>query len=450
MNTYLIELSLYWLAFWGLYALLLRQEKFFRLNRLYLLGTFVLGLVLPLIKWSTLWAAPEWLGMPVVWLQTVTVAPENANIVSAAPAANWSWMSFFWRVYLLGTLFAAIRFLFGLTKLFQYYRTGRKRWEDGICWIENEQAHAPFSWLHFLFWSNQANTTEAERAAIVAHEKAHIQQKHSWDILLLEVVGIFCWWHPLWYAYRHELENIHEYLADATVLQATPTREYGKLLLRQCLQQPDLPLVQTFHTSQLKKRIIMMTKSPSSTLALGKYLLFLPLTLMLLMACEDAEAQEEMDKVVNDLSDEAKFFERVDTVITFDPATLTEDVAIVKTKIYEKADQMPIFGNCEGYTGQELEDCSGKNLLTFIYENVKYPKEAFEAKQEGLALTKFVVDTQGRVTDIQLITEKTTEHTALNEAALATLRQLPDFTPGQHNGKPVSVQMVMPIKFKLN
>ncbi len=449
MNAYLIEFSLYWLAFWGLYALLLRQEKFFRLNRLYLLGTFVLGLVLPLIQWSAVWAAPEWLGMPVVWLQTVTVAPENPNIANISPPSNWSWTSFFWRIYLLGTLLALGRFLVGLTKLFQYYRKGSKRWEDGICWVESEQAHAPFSWLHFLFWSKQTKASKAERAAIIAHEKAHIQQKHSWDILLLEIVGIFCWWHPLWYAYRHELENIHEYLADETVLQATPTREYGKLLLRQCLQQPGLPFVQTFHTSQLKKRIVMMTKSPSSTLALGKYLLFLPLTLMLLLACEDAEAQKEMDKMAHDLSDEAKFFERVDTVTTFDPATSTEDVAIVKTKIYEKVDQMPVFGNCEGLTGREQMDCSNKNLFNFIYESVKYPKEAAAAGQEGLALTKFVVDTQGRVTDVQLITEKTTEHTALNEAALETIRQLPDFTPGQHNGKPVNVQMVMPIKFKL-
>lgn len=449
MNTYLIEFSLYWLAFWGLYALLLRQEKFFQLNRLYLLGTFVLGLVLPLVPWSALWAAPEWLEMPVVWLQTITVVPENTNIVNVSPSSNWSWASFFWRAYLVGCLLALGRFLFDLTKLFQYYRSGSKRWEDGICWVENEQAHAPFSWLNFLFWSQQINATEAERAAIIAHEKAHIQQKHSWDILLLEIVGIFCWWHPLWYAYRHDLENVHEYLADAVVLKATPTREYGKLLLRQCLQQPDLPFVQTFHTSQLKKRIIMMTKSPSSTLALGKYLLFLPLTLMLLFTCEDAEAQKEMDKIVQDASDEANFFERVDTVTVFDPATSTEEVSIVKTKIYEKADQMPVFGKCEGLTGQEQMDCSNKNLFAFIAEFVKYPKEAEAAGLEGLALTKFVVDTQGRVTDVQLVAEKTTEHAALNEAALATIRQLPDFTPGQHNGKPVSVQMVMPIKFKL-
>lgn len=193
----------------------------------------------------------------------------------------------------------------------------------------------------------------------------------------------------------------------------------------------------------------MMTKSPSSTLALGKYLLFLPLTLMLLFTCEDAEAQKEMDKIVQDASDEARFFERVDTVIVFDPATSTEEVSIVKTKIYEKVDQMPVFGKCEGLTGKEQMDCSNKNLFAFIAEFVKYPKEAEAAGLEGLALTKFVVDTQGRVTDVQLVAEKTTEHAALNEAALATIRQLPDFTPGQHNGKPVSVQMVMPIKFKL-
>lgn len=450
MNAYLIEFSLYWLGFWGLYALLLRQEKFFRLNRFYLLGTFVLGMILPLVQWSAIWAAPAWMELPVVWLQTVTVAPDNPTIASISPATNWSWSSFFWRVYLLGVLLAAVRFLWGLARLFQYYRKGNKRWDKGICWVESEQAHAPFSWLHFLFISQQTKASEAEKAAIIAHEKAHIQQKHSWDILLLEIVGIFCWWHPLWYAYRHELENVHEYLADAVVLQATPTREYGKLLLRQCLQQPDLPFVQTFHTSQLKKRIIMMTKSPSSTLALGKYLLFLPLTLLLLLTCEEAGAQPQKKQMTQGLQeDDGRFFERVDTVTVFDPATSTEEVSIVKTKIYEKVDQMPVFGNCEGLTGQEQMDCSNKNLLNFIFEHVKYPKAAMEAKQEGLALTKFIVDPQGRVTNIQLIEEKTTEHAALNEAALETIRQLPGFTPGQHNGKPVYVQMVMPIKFKL-
>ena len=194
----------------------------------------------------------------------------------------------------------------------------------------------------------------------------------------------------------------------------------------------------------------MMTKSPSSTLALGKYLLFIPLAFLVLMACEDAETQKEISDAIVEVPDEAKFFEQIDTLVTFDPLTSKEDVAIVQTTIYETADQMPVFGACDGYEGNELMSCSNKNLLTYIYENVEYPKEASAAGLEGMALIKFIVDTQGKVTGVQLIKEKTTEHLALNQAALATVNSLPDFRPGQYQGKAVNVQMVIPIKFKLD
>lgn len=450
MSSYLTELSLFWLAFWGLYALLLRQEKFFRLNRFYLLGSFALALVLPMLSWSVFLPTPEWLGSPAVWLQTVTVFSAPPEVVPDGLASSWSWSIIFWRIYFMGCLLALARFCYGLYKLWQYYHHGQKRWEGGICWVESDQAHAPFSWLFFLFWSTNTTADTTERAAIIAHEQAHIRQKHSIDILLLEIAGIFFWWHPLWYAYKYELQNVHEYLADEAVLKATPTRDYGKLLLRQCLQQPDLPFVQTFHTSQLKKRIIMMTKSPSSTLALGKYLLFLPLTVFLLFACEDAEAQQDIEQTAKEAMGEVEYFERVDTITLFDPDTYEKQVSIVKNRIYEKVAQMPVLGPCDSsLEGKELEACSNQNLFNFIYENVKYPKEALEASQEGLALTKFVVNANGKVTNVQLIKEKTTEHAALNEAALQTVRTLPDFQPGMHEGKAVSVQIVLPIKFKL-
>jgi TonB family protein len=363
--------------------------------------------------------------------------------MAAAPSF---WLSALWGVYLLGCCVALGRFLYGLITLAKYYRRGRKHWEDGLCWVESDADHAPFSWLNLLFWSTRTQADAAEREAIIAHERAHIRQRHSWDILLLEIVGILFWWHPLWYAYRYELTNVHEYLADAAVLTATPTREYGKLLLRQCLRQPELPLVQPFHTSQLKKRIIMMTKSPSTSLAMGKYLLFLPLTLLLLFSFENVKAQEGNKPAA---TTEATFFELVDTIVVFDPASSTETVSIVKSKIYKKVDQMPVFGDCDHLSGDDVQLCSQKSLLTFIYKNVEYPQAAKEAGQEGTAIVQFVVDRNGKVTDPQALKGKTTEYAALNEEALRVLRMLPDFKPGMHEGEAVSVQMVMPIKFKL-
>ena len=111
---------------------------------------------------------------------------------------------------------------------------------------------------------------------------------------------------------------------------------------------------------------------------------------------------------------------------------------------------MPVFGECGDMSGQELKKCSNDNLFTYIYSSVKYPKEAEAAGQEGMALTEFIVNTKGEVTEVAAIAGKTTEHQVLNDAAQAVIRNLPNFKPGMQDGKAVNVKMVMPIRFALD
>ena len=352
-------------------------------------------------------------------------------------------------MWLAGSTFVLYRFLLNLRQLVGLVRKGRQARHSDHIRIEHPDITVPYSWFHFLFWNGQQDLTASEEQAIIAHELAHIKQGHSWDLLLMELSRIIFWWNPLWYAYRHSLEVVHEYLADTQALESIPKSAYGHLLLRQhLLPQPQI-LIHTFHTSQLKKRITMMTKSPSSLLALGKYLLFFPMLALVLLACEDAEAQQEIVQKAKQDIQEPSYYDVVDTVVTFHPSTMEEEVQLVKSRIYEVVDKMPVFGDCPNATGQELAECSYRNLLTHVYQNLQYPKAAADANQEGRALVSFVVNKTGEVTSVETIEGKTTEHALLNEAALAAVGNLPKFSPGEQDGQPVNVKMVLPIQFKL-
>ena len=89
------------------------------------------------------------------------------------------------------------------------------------------------------------------------------------------------------------------------------------------------------------------------------------------------------------------------------------------------------------------------NLISHLYEHVTYPKDLPEGQDEGMALTEFVVNKDGKVTDVRSIKGKMPVHQDLSEAAANAVRSLPDFRPGMQDGKPVNVKMILPMRFKL-
>ncbi len=442
MASYLFEVSMYWLASWALYHFLLGRERFFQLNRLYLLSTLVLALAIPLVEWSIPVVTPEWVGTPVIWLEEVTVGQVAATVESA----GWTWQDVLLAAYVFGCALALGRLLWSLHLLVRQIHFGRLEERHGIRWVRTTDPHTPYSWFGYLFWSDALQLDQAEENTILAHERAHIRQGHSYDILLVEIIGLFFWWNPLWYFYRKAVRDVHEYLADAVALRQTPVREYGHLLIRQSLGQPSLALIQNFHTSQLKQRIAMMTKQPSRPGALLKYLLLLPLGALIFFACNEAAEKEVMQEVAEAV-DYRPAFQMVDTVITFDASTYEETLEIVKSDVYEEVEEMPIYGTCGELTGDERKACSGHNLITRIGELVKYPDDAWDAEAEGMALIKFVVDTDGRVANAEVA--KSTDFPSLDAEALRAVRALSEFQPGQVNGKAVHVQLVLPIRFKM-
>ena len=113
---------------------------------------------------------------------------------------------------------------------------------------------------------------------ILIHELAHIRNRHSWDLLLADLCIFVQWFNPAAWLLKQELQNIHEYEADETVLrEGVNARNYQMLLIKKAVGTRLYSMANNFNHSSLKKRITMMLKEKSNPWARAKYLYILPL-----------------------------------------------------------------------------------------------------------------------------------------------------------------------------
>lgn len=114
----------------------------------------------------------------------------------------------------------------------------------------------------------------------------------------------------------------------------------------------------------------------------------------------------------------------------------------------EKAPEvMPVINSCAMIEDRtERETCSNQSIMEHIIDKLVYPKDAQKAGIEGTVIVKFVIDKTGRVSDTKVMKGPQ----ALSKAAESVVRDLPGFTPGLQNGKPVNVELVLPIRFALS
>ena len=285
MISYFFEVSLCWAVFYLLFSLLLSNTTFFQYNRWYLLFSLVVGLFLPLVEFPT-WENPEMtqfqetylapisIGVETFEQQVITITPENGtDYLNLVPAA----------IYSLGFLISTLLLLKGLWQIWQLFRASKREKKEGYTLVITRELHLPFSFFNYLFWSEKQADNPHDTEQILRHELAHIRGRHSFDVLVIELLCLFFWWNPLIYLYRHSMRNLHEFLADAAVLENTHCRQYGHLLLRQFQSGLTFALANNFIHSQLKKRIKMMTKTKSRQFMQLKYLLILPLFILLAM-----------------------------------------------------------------------------------------------------------------------------------------------------------------------
>ena len=257
-------------VFYMFYRLMLSRETFHRVNRVVLLLTAVASFVLPLCvitmhKTVTLEATPM-----------VTVGDVQVETAAEAPSAPWQLPLSV--LFIIGMMLTVCHTLSSVLKVWLLIRKSERHPQpDGtiLCVTGNAEV-SPFSWMHYIVMNR--SDYEEHNAAILAHERGHIRLRHSWDLLLVDLLTALQWFNPAMWMLRQDLRAIHEYEADGAVLsQGINARQYQYLLITKAASIGGYSIANGISHSTLKKRITMMLHKKSPRSSFLKLLALIPI-----------------------------------------------------------------------------------------------------------------------------------------------------------------------------
>ena len=438
--VYILKSAACLAVFYLFYKLLMSRDTFHRFNRFALLGLLVLSSVLPLVEVSVNRPAPVHETM-LTLEQLLLLADVQAEgeIVSQPTTALWVRVALL--VYLAGIVFFAVRNLWSLGRLGVLLRRGRLErladWLPGrvenVRLVVHNRDIAPFSWMRYIVLSRK--DLEENGREILIHELAHIRNHHSWDLLLADLCIFVQWFNPAAWLLKQELQTIHEYEADDTVLrEGVDAKKYQMLLIKKAVGTRLYSMANSFNHSSLKKRITMMLKEKSNPWARVKYLYVLPLAALAVSAF----ARPEVSAVADELSS-AKVNDLVASMKTNQVETASvavKDTLMPDEPVFEVVEQMP-----------EFPDGGMAGLMEYFKKNLRYPEEAKKAGTQGRVVVQFLINKNGAISDASVLRGV---DPALDAEAVRLVNSMPKWKPGMQKGKAVTVKYTVPVLFKLD
>ena len=455
--VYLIKSSVCVLFYELFYRLFLRGETFHRLNRIVLLMSLILSLLLPLFDVSEWFVAASqdralpFAGMTVS-LQELAVE-QKATALSDHNGMTLSTVLF--GIYLTGVVLLLLKNLFVFVYLHRLLkRCRREQTTDGQIYYRYPDQIGPFSWLGRVVLSSADDG--ALTSCILAHERAHVLLGHSLDLVLVELFLCFQWFNPAAWWLKKDLRLVHEYEADRYVLSSGfDACTYQLLLIRKSVGPKLYNMVHSFNNYSLKKRITMMMKRKSRFWTQAKSLYVLPLGgfVLSLFACTDGKkpsVQESQPMETQPVEAQSAKSQEVavkeqprDSVAPFQEEK-NQRVATT-TPVKE-----PVKKSSGKDTHENLENPSfpGGDVacMAWLRDNIKYPVEAIEKGIEGRIIVRFVVTKNGKITNAEVVSSV---DPLLETEALRVIRSMPDWIPGKRNGQNVDLQFTLPITFRL-
>ena len=440
---YILKSSVCLVLFYLFFRLLLSKETFHRFNRMALLGVLFFSLLIPCIEVTTRHQVE--VQQAVLSIEQLLLMAEleatPANVGAVQDTSAISWVQIVLLVYLAGILFLACRNIYSLISLFRLIHSGKhEKLEKGVTLVVHNQQIAPFSWMKYIVISRK--DLEENGREILIHEMAHIYHRHSVDLLVADICIFFQWFNPGAWLLKQELQNVHEYEADETVInEGVNAKEYQLLLIKKAVGTRLYSMANSFNHSKLKKRITMMLKEKSNPWARLKYLYVLPLAAIAVTAFARPEISEKMEEIsavkVNDLAEIVQEKVLQDTVkVSKDEKKDDLVVSGVKSKeeeeivIFEVVEQMP------EYPG-------GMSALQ-KYLSEKIAGSPMKGKAGGRVMVGFTVAETGKIKDVRVLQS---DEASLNQEAERIVSEMPDWIPGKQRGRPVPVKYTVPMRF---
>ena len=390
---YSLQVNLLLTIFYLFYRLLLHNETSFTANRLYLLVSAGISFIIPFLTIPSI-ASPFLVELNIN--EIIVYKLDNQHISSSQ--LTYSDVLFF--IYIAGVVGNITMFLGKLFQIISIILRSKKISKNNYVLVYTNTGHPVFSFLNYLV----VPSNEGENEEIMKHELTHIHQLHSLDTLFFELLCIFFWYNPICYLYKFSIKEVHEFIADQSVVrEKNNNTDYAKLIVSYALGINPYQLSGNFiNHSFLKRRIQMLTKNNYGVGKLSfKYSIVLPIIGAMVMLTSFLKDQHFK------LSDNA-------------------------TEVYETADVFPVFPGGEAA------------FFKYISSHIIYPKKAKDKGISGTVYIQFIIDETGHVKNPKIL--RGLDET-LNASALNVIKQMPQWSPALNQGKPVSFSFNLPIKF---
>nr|WP_294950521.1 M56 family metallopeptidase [uncultured Mucilaginibacter sp.] len=278
---YLVEANIYLGVFYLCYCLFLNNETHYLLGRAYLLFSCLASFILPVTQLSVLKPVEQLTLQPVVYTQPANYAP-LPEVTIVEPEKHITMNDVLLYAYVAGAIITLSILAYRLYRLSLLTRKSKALYGNKYKLIQLNGDNTAFSFFNYLF----IGTEVPQADTIIAHELVHIRQKHSADIIFVELLKVVSWFSPFIYLLQRSLRSIHEYIADEqTAAQERDALTYSSFLLNNAYGIQGSPIAHSFFNyNLLKKRIIMLNQKRSGRLARLKYLAAVPLCVGMLCA----------------------------------------------------------------------------------------------------------------------------------------------------------------------
>ena len=473
--VYSLKVSVFLIAFYLMFKLLMSRETFHRANRFLILGTMLLSFALPFCHLTVSADSPavvsRSVSQSVVMLEEVIVGGGTAT-----RAIDWRTAAVI--AFYAGIAVCFVRMIVSIIGVLRIVRRGqRQQLDDGSVLVVVDNEQAPFSWVKYIIISRKDHDENLQQ--VLAHEQAHIRYRHSIDLLVCDVLCCLQWFNPAMWLLRQELCAIHEYEADKAVLDSgVNAKQYQILLIKKAAGGKWYSIANSLNHSKLKYRITMMSRKKSSGWTLVKALYVLPIAAFAAIAfanCSKTEseitkkdyAQDKMPaevyKQIIDLGGETVqnegmmifSFNEVENgegemTVTYmepdgtvrpvsqeeiDAMTVPDDGQVVEGAFVFEPDVKPEF------PGGELE------MRKYIANHIVYPEYAKKNRIEGTVIVSFDVDHEGNVSGVGIVKSV---HESLDNAAIEVIKSMPKWSPALYHNTKVRTSFDIPINFKLD
>lgn len=457
LALYQLEVALCLAVLSGMYLLFWRKETNFLLKRFLLISIPLLSIVIPLVNFNiTVTNEPPIMEF-VTYIPTQIIAQSNEIltqsseimmqsdvVISQAPSTINTW-HIIYILWILGAFLMLLRLGVSLLKIRKIIQ--QAEWAPNGKYKLVDDPIQSFSFFNLIV-INKYQVTSNAKEHILAHELAHSQQGHSYDVVFLELIKVIQWFNPFIWMLSHASKQNLEFLADQAATTYAEDKEPYQFAIVHHAANSGYQLLKTqFSKANLKSRIIMMNQPNNCKIKIRKLFMLLPVLLILFMSfsmkVENLDIKRELSEILPIFNSSLSNFSNAVDFPSINMVEIQENRGYnFNNKDHVSDTTDPVFAIVENQPYPSTGDMD--SYYEFLYADLKYPEEAKAKNITGKVFVQFIIQKDGSLNKIKVVKGISPECDA---EAFQVIKEGPEWIAGKQRGQAVNVRMIIPIKF---